>query len=150
MLALKCLLAAAVLDKEHSKVHQQIVRFKLAIDSEFKSAESTISPKTKEVILSEFSFIPSSTSLIQFNDDYLSKHKDCARRTLSALSVRKILSPDSASTCEKDVTAVLKLPKITVGEAQEALELLRSWNSKEVESFKSSAAQKWPKATIFA
>ncbi|EHK99205.1 putative N-alpha-acetyltransferase 16, NatA auxiliary subunit [Glarea lozoyensis 74030] len=149
VLALKCLLAAAALDKEHSKVHQQIVRFKVAIDSEFESSESKISPKTKEVITSEFNLLPASTSLTKFNDDYLASHKDCARRTLSALSVRKLISPDAAPTCEKDVAAVLKLSAITVEEAQEALTLLRSWNSSEVDAFKSSAAQKWPKATIF-
>jgi hypothetical protein len=144
------LLTAAALDKEHSKVHQQIVRFKLAIDRAFESAESKMSPKTKEVILSEFNLIPSSTTPTQFNDDYLSKHKDCARKTVAALKVRKLLSPDSASTCEKDIAAVLKLPTVTVSEAGEALKLLRSWHSKEADSFKSGAAQKWPKATIFA
>jgi hypothetical protein len=150
VLALKCLLAAAALDKEHSKVHQQIVRFKLAIDSEFESPESKISPKTKDAIKSEFNLLPPSVSLTQVNDDYLSKYKDCARRTLSALAVRKLLSADSASSCEKDAAAVLKVPNITVEEAQEALELLQSWKSGEVDAFKSGAAQKWPKATVFA
>ena len=149
MLALKCLLAAVMLDKEHSKVHEQIARFKLAIDSEFESAESTISPKAKEIIKSEFNLLPSSTSLTKFNDDYLAKHKDCARRTLSALAVRKLISPDSASKCEKDVVAILKLPSITVEEAQEGLNLLQSWKSSGVDTYKSSASSKWPKATIF-
>ncbi|KAF4632543.1 hypothetical protein G7Y89_g5579 [Cudoniella acicularis] len=146
ILALKCLLAAAALDREHSKVHSHIVRFKLALDKDLE----TLPPKVAEVINSEFNLLPASTPLTQYNDEYLSKHKDCARRTLSALSVRKLLSPESSPACEKDVLSILKFPTVTFEEAKEALELLSSWRSSQLESFRSGAAEKWPKATIFA
>lgn len=139
-------MAAAALDREHSKVHEQIVRFKLAIDKDMEGLPF----KSAEVIKSEFTLIPASTPLTQYNDEYLTKHKDCARRTLSALSVRRMLSPDSASSCAKDVAAAIKLQSITMEEAKEALALLSSWQSAEVESFRSNAAVKWPKAAAFA
>lgn len=145
LLALKCLLAAAALDKDHSKVHEQIVRFKLAIDKDLEGVPA----KSAEVIMSEFTLVPASVNLSQYNDEYLSKNKDCARRTLLALKIRKLLAPDSAGQCGKDMMGVLKLPSITSEEATEALELLGSWKSSEVENFRKAAAAKWPKATIF-
>jgi hypothetical protein len=69
---------------------------------------------------------------------------------LSALKVRKLLSPDSAASCQSGAADVIKLPSITMEEAKEAFELLRSWNSSNVESFRSQAAAKWPKATVFS
>jgi hypothetical protein len=145
LLALKCLLAAAALDKEHSKVHEQIVRFKLAIDKDVEGVPA----KSAEVIKSEFTLLPASVNLTQYNDEYLSGNKDCARRTVSALKVRKLLAPDSAGQCGKDVVGVLKFPSITLEEATEALDLLRSWKSSEVEDFRKAAAAKWPKTSIF-
>lgn len=143
---MKCLLAAAALDKEHPKVHEQTVRFELAINKDLVGVPA----KLVEIIKSEFTLLPRSTPLAQVNDKYLAKHKDSARSTTSALRVRKLLSPDSASSVEKDVAAVIKLPNITMEEAKEALELLRSWQSAEAATFKSSAAAKWPKASLFA
>ena len=106
--------------------------------------------KSLEIIKSEFTLLPSSTNPAKYNDEYLAKHKDSAPSTLSAIRVRKLLSSDSASSYEKDVAAVIKLPNVTMKEAEEALELLSSWQTAEVESFRSSAAAKWPKATVFS
>ena len=138
-------MAAAALDKDHSKVHEQIVRFKLAIDKDFEGVPA----KSAEVIKSEFTLLPASVKLSQYNDEYRSRNKDCARRTVSALKVRKLLAPDSAGQCGKDIVAVLKLPTITLEEATEALELLSSWKSSEVEGFRKEAAAIWPKASVF-
>lgn len=145
ILALKCLLASAALDKEHPRVHEQIVRFKLALDK----AGEELNPKSADIIQSEFTLIPASTSLTKFNDEYLSKHKGSVPKIIAALKTRKLLSPESATSCEKDVAAVLKNPSVTSEEAVEALELLRSWKSSEAESFREAAAAKWPKATVF-
>lgn len=144
LLALKCLLAASAIDSEHPKVHEHIVHFKQALDTD----SASINPKSLEIIKSEFTLFPASTTISQYNDGYLSKHKDSARSTLSALRVRKSL-PDSDSSCDKDVAAVLKLSDITLEETVEALELLTLWKSSEVESFGLSAAGKWPKASVF-
>lgn len=146
LLALKCLLAASELDPEHSKVHEQIIRFKLALDKD----SEILPPKSAEVIKSEFTLLPASVDLLAYNDEYLSKHKNCARRTLSALKVRKLLKPDSASAVEKDVAAVVNQPTITMEEAIEALDVLTLWKSSEVNGCRTKAAVKWPHATIFA
>ena len=146
LLALKCLLATAALDKEHSKVHEQTIRFKLAIDKDLEGVPA----KSAEVIKSEFKLLPASSNLTQYNDEYLSRHKDCARRTISALKARKLLAPSSATQIEKDVVGVLKLPTITLEEAVEGLELLSLWKSNEVGAFRKEAAAKWPKAVAFA
>lgn len=126
-------------------MHEQLIRFKQAIDQDGE----TLTPQTAEVIKSEFTLLPASANLSQYNDEYLSKHKECARRTLSALRVRQLLSPDSAASCKKDAADVIKLPSITMEEAQEALDLLRSWKSSDIDSFRAQAASKWPKATVF-
>jgi hypothetical protein len=133
------------LDKEDSRVHEQIIRFKLAVDT----ASEDLHPKSAEIIKSEFTLIPASTPLAKFNEDYLSRHKDSVRKTISALKVRKLLSSNSTSSCERDIAAVIELPTITSEEARETLELLRTWKSSESESFRSKAAAKWPKATVF-
>ncbi|PQE06378.1 putative NMDA receptor-regulated 1 protein [Rutstroemia sp. NJR-2017a WRK4] len=146
LLALKCLLAASSLDPEHSKVHEQKIRFKQAITSELESVPA----KSAEVIKSEFTLLPESADLTQYNDEYLTKHKECARRTVAALKVRKLLSPDKAADCEKSIAGVIELPNVTVEEATEALDLLKSWNSSEAESLRTAAASKWPHATVFA
>ncbi|KAL3420814.1 tetratricopeptide [Phlyctema vagabunda] len=142
-LALKCLLAAAKLDAEHPKVHEQIVRFKQVIDSDAEA----INDKSAEVIKSEFTLL--SEAPAKYNDNYLAKHKDNASSMLAALRVRRLLSPESTSSCEKDAAAVLNLPTVTSEEAIEALNLLTSWKSSELEAFRSNAASKWPKATAF-
>jgi len=65
------------------------------------------------------------------------------------LKVRKLLFPESALASEKDAVAVIKLPSITFEEAREALDLLSSWKSSQLDNFRQAAATKWPKATIF-
>lgn len=145
LLALKCLLAAAALDGEHPEVHEQIIRFKQAVDSD----SETVNPRTAEIIKSEFCLFPAETTLSKYNDEYLTRHKNCARCTLSALRVRKSLSPESLPSCEKDVAAVLKLSNITLEEAVDALELLRLWRSNELGSFRLTASAKWPHASVF-
>lgn len=146
MLALKCLLAAAALDKEHSKVHEQTIKLKLALDKDSEALPA----KSAEVIKSDFTLLSPSTNLTAFNDEYLAKHKDCARRTISALKMRKLLNPESSSACKKDIAAVINLPTITMHEAIEALDLLTLWKSSEADAFRAKAASQWPKATVFA
>ena len=147
LLALKCILAAATLDREHSKLHEQISLFKQVID---KDAE-TLAPQTAQIIKSEFTPLFASTTISQYNDEYLSKfEKDCVRRTLSALKVRRSISPDLTANVERDAAALIKLPSITMEEAKETLAVLRAWKSSEVESFRTDAASKWPKAKVFA
>ncbi|KAH6663885.1 NMDA receptor-regulated protein 1-domain-containing protein, partial [Halenospora varia] len=50
LLALKCLLAASSLNKDHSDVHLQTIKFKLALDKDL----AELPPKAAEIIKSEF------------------------------------------------------------------------------------------------
>lgn len=142
---MKCLLAAASIDAQNSKVHEQTVRFKQALDGDLDNLNTT----SLAIIKSEFMHLEPSTSLSEFNDEYLSKNKDSVRRVISGLKVRRQLSPNSASSCEKELAALIKQPSIIIDDAVEALLLLKSWKSSELEAFKIGAAARWPNATIF-
>ena len=146
VLALRCLVAAAGLDRDHPRLHEQIIRFKVAIDEDRESLAS----KSAEVIKSEFTLLPASVDLSKYNDEYLSKHKNSSRHVLSTLKVRKLLATGTVSSVEKDVVALLNLPDITLEEAIEALEQLTLWRSSEVGGFKTTAGAKWPNASAFA
>jgi len=80
----------------------------------------------------------------------MSKHKIDARRTLAGLEVRKLLADDLAPKADADVKGVLSIEGVGIEEAVDGLELLKAWKSSEVESFRSAAEKKWPKATVFA
>lgn len=136
LLALKCLNASSALDAAHPTVHEQTVRLKRAIDS----AASSLDAKTAEVIKSEFSLIPESTSLAQFNADFLARHKESAAHVLSASRVQSLLTP----TDKKAVSSILELPSTTLEQAIEGLSL-----ADEKDGYRSVAASKWPNATAF-
>jgi len=133
------------LDKSHPKVHEQSIRFKLAIDAD----SSSIKPQSQEVIKSEFKLLSDSVDLFKHNDEYLSSNKENVKATIAGLTVRRILKPEQKESVEKDVVKVLDISSITLTQAEEALELLQSWHSGEVQSFKSRAAGKWPNAVVF-
>ncbi|KAG9244925.1 tetratricopeptide [Calycina marina] len=145
LLALKCLIAASALDREHPKIHEQIVRFKLAIDEDSK----TLPSQSQDAIKSEFTLL-SGSDTTAFNNAYLSKNKDNIKATISGFKVRRTLSPKSASEVEKSIVKLVNGDFITFDEAKEGLELLKSWKSGQAEAFKASAADKWPKALAFA
>jgi peptide alpha-N-acetyltransferase len=146
LLALKCLLASFKIEPSHPVVHEHIVRFKQAIDA----TPSTLSSKTAEAIQAEFDLIPSSISILSFNDEFLSNHKDSARHVIAALRVRKSLPSHDQAKLEKDLLAVLELSSITLEDAVDGLDLLASWNSSHSEAYRTKALSKWPEATIFA
>jgi peptide alpha-N-acetyltransferase len=125
-------------------VHEYIVRFKQAID-----ASSALNPKTAEVIKSEFTLFPDSTTLSQFNSDFLLKHKDSARHIITSVRVRHSLHSSDISEDEADLLIALNLPGTTLEEAIEGLELLSSLKSSKPETYRSNAKSKWPEATAF-
>lgn len=145
LLALKCLLAAAALDKSHPKVHEQSIRFKVAIDAD----SSSLKPQTQSVIKSTFNLLPSSVDLNKHNDEYLSSNKSNVKATVAGLTVRRLLKPEQKESVDKDVIKVLEIEGVTLTEAEDVLEILKRWRSAEVESFKKSASAKWPNATSF-
>ncbi|RKF57454.1 N-terminal acetyltransferase A complex subunit nat1 [Erysiphe neolycopersici] len=85
ILALKCLLKGISLDDNHPKIHEQIVRLKLAFETDL----SSISPRVVEVMKSEFICLSHSINLTEFNEQYILKNKDQFRKLISDLKNRK-------------------------------------------------------------
>ncbi|KAK8196797.1 hypothetical protein M8818_006964 [Zalaria obscura] len=145
--ALKCLIAASSLDSENPTLHQQIIRFRQALDS----ASEPLPDQADEVVKSEFTLIPSSTSPADFNDAFLSKHKDSAPHVQSALAARQVLDPKSQSQNEKDLQATLELPEVQIEDAIDGLALLKQWKSAQAvqEAYVEAAKKRWAEATVF-
>jgi N-alpha-acetyltransferase 15/16, NatA auxiliary subunit len=143
LLALRCLLAASTLDPAHPTLHEQTVRFKLAV-----GANSSIPEKAAEVIKAEFTIFPESMTPSKFNEDFLSKHSHSARHVYAALRVRQLLPSHDKSKSEAEILAPLDFPDIKLTEAIEGLELLSSWRSN-TEPYLSKAHSLWPEATVF-
>jgi peptide alpha-N-acetyltransferase len=143
LLALRCLLAAFALDSAHPKVHELIVRFKLATDS----PSVPLLGKVTEVIKTEFTLFPESTTPSDFNEKFISTHKDSAHHIFAGVRVRQLLPSHDKLKSESDILACLSLP-ITLAGAIEGLELLSSWKSS-TESYISKASSLWPEATVF-
>jgi hypothetical protein len=142
---LKCLLAASKIDASNPIVHEQIIRFKLAIDA----ASSSLKPQTAEVIKSEFTLLPGSTSLPDYNSSFLSKNKISPRHVYAGLRVKHLLPSHDQSKNETEIFSTLDSTSIRLEEATEGLDLLKSWKSSKVDDYKTKAAAKWPEATIF-
>jgi hypothetical protein len=166
LLALKCLLAAHSIDPEQAKLHEQLIRFRLASPYNLNHSSARLLtyrtvdalpeslPEKVNQILQSLSgkIVPPKSSLSSFNDKYLTAHRDCARRTQSALNVRLILDESTKSANEKDLIKTLELRDIDMQEAVEGLELLKEWSSEDSvkEQYTSAARKRWPQATIFA
>ncbi|OTA87776.1 hypothetical protein M434DRAFT_399365 [Hypoxylon sp. CO27-5] len=145
LLALRSLNAALALDPEHPMVHEQVIRFRQALNSKLES----LPPKVAEVLKSEFTAVDASTDLKKFNDDFKEKHKDSPSHVISAIQAEKLLGGDKKKS-EKDLAGVLNLKGIQHDQAIEVLALLKSWRSSEADAFKEAAHEKWPEVTAFA
>lgn len=145
LLALRCLKAALSLDAEDPKAHEQAIRLRHALNTDL----ATLPPKAAEVINAEFTEISSSADLAKLNQEYREKHKESPQHVLSSIRVQQALGEDRASLA-KDVVALLQLKGVKVGDAQDAQQLLKSWQSGELEVFKKAAVAKWPESSVFA
>lgn len=127
-------------------MHEQSIRFKLAVDANV----SDIKPVSLEVIRSEFDLLPASVDLAKHNEEYLSRNQVSVEATVAGLTVRRLLKPEEKGAVEKDVVKVLDLPSVTITQAEVILELLQSWRSGEVGVFRERATGKWSNATAFS
>ena len=107
-------------------------------------------PKVVEIIKSEFALIPSSQSVVEFNDEFLNKHKDSVAHIQSVLRARQDINKDDQEQNEKDLLATLDLPSITMEEAKAGGDLLKWWRSSQADAYNAKAAKKWPESTIFS
>ena len=148
-MALKCLLAAAKHTPEDPTVHNQIIRFKKAIDSPPESLPVEVTA----VIDTEFytTLLPSkNTNLVAFNSEYLAKHNDIPSKLFGGLRAKHLVKPESTSEIEASVLESIKggLGTYTLEDAYEGLGLLREAKAsdKAVEEYKSVAKGRWENA----
>ncbi|KAI0110233.1 N-terminal acetyltransferase A, auxiliary subunit [Daldinia grandis] len=145
ILALRCLNAALALDADHPTVHEQVVRFRQALDSKMES----LPPKVAEVLKSEFTIIDAREDLKKYNANFQEKHKNSPPHVISAVKAERLIGEDKKKT-EQDLAGVLNLKDIHHEHAEEVLAILRQWRSDEADSFKAAAHEKWPEVTVFA
>lgn len=133
------------LDAENPKVHEQAIRLRQALSADLE----ILPPKTTEVVQAAFTEVPASADLAKFNLEFREKHKTSPAHVLSSIRVQEKLGEDRGKL-GKDVVSLLQLEEIQLEDASDAQELLKSWKSGELDSFKKAAAQKWPESSIFA
>lgn len=140
-----CLNAAIALDASHPKVHERIIEFKQTIDPVLDSLPA----KVAELIKSDFTVIPADKDVGQFNQEFLEAHRDSPLHVASAIKARRTLGEDRDKV-EKELAELVKHDKMTFEQAREVLDVLQTWKSKEVETFRTLAKGRWPEVTVFA
>ncbi|KAI8962934.1 N-terminal acetyltransferase A, auxiliary subunit [Daldinia sp. FL1419] len=145
LLALRCLNAALALDPDHPTVHEQVVRFRQALDSKIES----LPPKVVEVLKSGFTILDAAADLKSYNASFQEKHKDSPAHIISTVKTERLLGEDKKKT-EKDLVGILNLKGVHHEHAEEVLAILKQWHSDEADTFKVAAHEKWPEVTTFA
>jgi hypothetical protein len=147
-LALKCLAAAHEIDSSNPTLHVQLLRFRKALDN----LSEPLAPAVAEVVNAEFDkLLPKSQNLGEWNDSFLSTHKESPLHTQAGLKCRHILQPDSKAQCEKDLVATLDLANATIETALAGLDILYEWGSDKAAktAYVEKATSKWPESTVF-
>ncbi|GKZ29080.1 hypothetical protein AbraIFM66950_002817 [Aspergillus brasiliensis] len=147
-LALKCLTAAHAIDASNPTLHVQILRFRKALDS----LSEPLAPQVAEVVNSEFeTLLPKGQNLEEWNNTFLSTHKESVSHQQAGLTSRQLLKPDSKPQCEQDLISTLEAQDITIDTALAGLELLNEWGSNQAakSAYIEKASSKWPEATVF-
>ncbi|KAI1370635.1 N-terminal acetyltransferase A, auxiliary subunit [Hypoxylon crocopeplum] len=145
LLALRCLNAALAIDADNPTVHEQVVRFRQALNSKIESLPT----KAAEVLKSEFTAAEASADLKKFNTTFQDKHKDSASHVISAIKTERLLGENKQKN-EKNLAGVLNVKGVEYEQAAEALALLKQWRSSEADAFKAAAHKKWPEVSAFA
>jgi peptide alpha-N-acetyltransferase len=109
-------------------------------------ASANPNPKFEQVLKANLTLIPETKDLKFYNNGYLARHKDCARKTQAALKLEQLLNPKAQAQNEKELIATLD--QADLKEAQEGLEILKSWKSEDGvrEEYVEKARGKWPEA----
>lgn len=148
LLALKCLSAAHSIDPSNPTLHVQLLRFRKALDS----LSEPLPPQVAEVIDTEFeTLLPKTQKLDEWNDSFVTTHKDSVAHVQAALTCRQLLKPDSKPQCEKGLQSTLDLGDISIDKALAGLDLLSEWGSDQATktAYIQKASSKWPEATVF-
>ncbi|KAF9887782.1 hypothetical protein FE257_009588 [Aspergillus nanangensis] len=147
-LALKCLSAAHAIDAAHPTLHVQILRFRKALDN----LSEPLPAQVAEVVNAEFeALLPKAQKLEEWNQTFMSTHKDSAAHTQAGLTCRQILNKESKPQCEKDLVATLDSSDVSMETALAGVELLEQWGSDQAakSAYAQKASSKWPESTVF-
>ncbi|RYP58666.1 hypothetical protein DL769_008852 [Monosporascus sp. CRB-8-3] len=147
VLALRCLNSALAVEPDNATLHEQVVRFRQALNLVLDS----LPPKLAEVLKTGFNTIDASTDLKQYNAEFRSRHADSAPHVISAIKTAALLGFEDQAKCAKELAeTVLEVPNVHFGQAEEVVGILRQWRSDEADAFRARAHEKWPQVTAFA
>lgn len=95
--------------------------------------------------------LPKGQNLEEYNNTFLSTHKESVSHQQAGLTSRQLLKPESKPQCEQDLIATLDSKDITIDTALAGLELLGEWGSNQAakSAYVEKASSKWPEATVF-
>ncbi|KAF7505822.1 hypothetical protein GJ744_000397 [Endocarpon pusillum] len=148
LLALKCLLALHAIDPQNPTLHVQSYNLSKILNNDPNRASS----KLAQIISTEGkTLLPEDNKLVEWNNNFLNHHRSSTSHIQAGLRVRALIGKEAKATNEKDLLEALLLDTTSMEEASDGLELLNEWGSpKEVkERYRSSAAERWSRASIF-
>lgn len=150
LLALQCLLKSIKVDPRHATLHEQLVRFALAV----QKAGLSLKPSVKAVIDQHWSTLYQGQDLEVFTSAFVEKNKDLGSipHTVSAAIAIALLHPSEKSKAE----ALLFLSEGEQYQKTRSLEnvvliqkTLKSLRSSRLQEWKDKAKVWFPKATAF-
>lgn len=148
LLALRCLLAARSIDPSHPWIFEQSIRFRYTL----QRLPEPLPPKTSETLEKEFTpLIPENADLLKMNSDFLAENNESAAHVQASLRIRQVLDPKTSDENQKDVIRTLALPSVSLADAVQGLELLKTWGAQSQfrEDYVAAAHERWPEAMAF-
>ncbi|KAF9157176.1 N-alpha-acetyltransferase 16, NatA auxiliary subunit [Mortierella sp. AD010] len=152
LLALKALLKSHKIDANNSVLHEQLVRFALAV----RKAGNSIKPAVKAVIDKHWDTLyqGKGDDLASFTASFIEKNKDLGSvpHLISAAIAVYLINPDEKSKAE-DIMFSMASDKYVKTRSYEncifARKTLKSWRSSRVKEFSAKAAEWYPKSPEF-
>ncbi|KAG0201400.1 N-alpha-acetyltransferase 16, NatA auxiliary subunit [Mortierella sp. GBA30] len=153
LLALKSLLKSVQLDSNNATLHEQLVRFALAV----KKAGDSIKPAVKSVVDKHWETLYQSkdSDLLSFTTAFLEKNKDLGSvpHLISAAIAVSLIHPGDKSKAEEIVFMIADGDKYKKTRSLEncllAQKTLKTMRSSRLQELKAKAAEWYPKATAF-
>ena len=153
LLALKALLKSVQLDANNATLHEQLVRFALAV----QKASDSIKPAVKTVIDKHWETLyqNKSSDLQSFTTVFLNKTKDLGSvpHLISAAIAVSLIHPAEKAKAEEILFLMVDDAKYKKTRSLEncilTLKTLKTMRSSRLQEFKAKAAEWFPKATVF-
>ncbi|KAG0253742.1 N-alpha-acetyltransferase 16, NatA auxiliary subunit [Mortierella polycephala] len=150
LLALKSLLKSIKIDANNATLHEQLVRFALAV----QKAGDTLKPAVKSVINKHWETLYQGKDLSGFNAQFLAKNKDLGSvpHLISAAIAVSLIHPNDKTKAEEILFAMGEDKYVSTRSLENCLlsmKTLKSLRSNRLQEFKTKAAKWYPKATAF-